>query len=632
MAFEGGAYDIVTRQQVGIAVWWGLAVAVAFGVLPIARTTRATRTILFAMACFAGITALSLVSTESSARTFDEFCRTMIYLGFGVAWVLSINRHNWRWAAGGISAALLFVTAAAFASRVAPDLIGQRVAVEGRLAYPFGYWNALAAWAGMTTAVAVSLSVSSMPWLRRLALASVPLSLAVVYLTLSRAGAIATAAGVVIAVILAKPKLTAAVHAGVGLVTGVGVIAVLREHPTLATGMDSNGAAAVVVGVAVAAAACWWVAGVSLRRHLDDRRVALSASGKRLVTAALLAAAFGTAVFGPGLASDAASSFTEAGYEDSQAVDSASAARLVTLSGARDELWASSLSAAGEAPILGVGAGTFEFWWNREGRSGDFVRDPHSLYLGVLGEQGLLGFLGIAAVLLALALGAKRGLDLAVRSDARAAIGGLIAAGTLFLLHSSVDWLWSNTALAVAGLGGLIVAAASVQGGRRRSRQFTPSVAAGVLACVVAGAILVPGVVAEQRLRAAAVEVTRGDFERALPLIEDAQEAVPFAASPHAAQASILSALGRSNEAVSEVDRAIELEGTNWCHRLLKAQIAARAGDTDLVAESLDLAEEFRPQSGVAIAGARATLLAQATLIQGGQTVPALDLPPSLCA
>src|SRR5213594_2872790 len=68
LAFHGGGFDIVIRQQTALFVWWVIAAGFALGVLPRARFDRS---LIIPGAALAGLVAWTLLSlnwTESSER------------------------------------------------------------------------------------------------------------------------------------------------------------------------------------------------------------------------------------------------------------------------------------------------------------------------------------------------------------------------------------------------------------------------------------------------------------------------------------------------------------------------------------------------------------------------------------
>src|SRR5262245_3282922 len=69
LGLEGGGYDPLVHDRVGIAVWWILLVGVALGALPSRRPSRLAWIALALLAAFVLWTALSLSWTESAERT-----------------------------------------------------------------------------------------------------------------------------------------------------------------------------------------------------------------------------------------------------------------------------------------------------------------------------------------------------------------------------------------------------------------------------------------------------------------------------------------------------------------------------------------------------------------------------------
>ena len=89
LALQGGGYDAIVREEIGIAVWWIVLCAVGSGALPL--PAQEPRRGVGRLALFAGFvvwTALSLGWTESVERTATELAR-----------VVDLPRlpRRWRW-------------------------------------------------------------------------------------------------------------------------------------------------------------------------------------------------------------------------------------------------------------------------------------------------------------------------------------------------------------------------------------------------------------------------------------------------------------------------------------------------------------------------------------------------------
>lgn len=133
-------------------------------------------------------------------------------------------------------------------------------------------------------------------------------------------------------------------------------------------------------------------------------------------------------------------------------------ARPVSLTlGDRSEYWRAALDDAGDHPVLGSGAGSFEEYWDAHGDPGIAVRDAHSLYLEALAELGVIGLVFVI-VALAIPLVALAGTRQSIRV---AAAGGLAA----YVVHAGLDWDWEMPAVTLAGLACAGAVLASSHGG-----------------------------------------------------------------------------------------------------------------------------------------------------------------------
>ena len=595
LAFNEGGLDLVVRQEVGIALVWSIAVGGAFGLLRPAHAGWPGRYAVLGLAVLVAWTAVSLLWSTSAERTLAEVARTLIYAAAVLGVFLTVGRRTWRPAAAGICAALLTLPVVAVLSRAVPGLFETGPLGDvGRLSFPLGYWNALAAWGAMAVAAGLSLSAHlRSPPLRALSLAAVPIAGLAVYLTFSRGGAMAVAVAVAVALSLSRHRLTLTAHAGAAGVSCATLILVARANPSVLDASEEGLWLPLLAGLAVAAGACGWVAAGTRRMGLDRRRVS-PRTGTAIAAGVLAAGAIGAAVAGGSAASSAAEQFASDSYP-SQEGDPA--ARLTSLEGARDELWASALGAFGSAPVTGLGAGTFEFWWTQDVPGGEALREPHSLYLGQLAELGLPGLVATLLALGALLAGAVLAASSAGSPTSRALLIALASAYAVFLVHAGVDWLWESTALAILALGSASVA--TVAGVSRRPsprhRLAGWRLAALVVVAVLAGVAMVPGIVATERVRASYASLLIGRAGESARIADDAVRAQPWAATPYAARALARLAQGRKAAARADARRAIEREPDNWRHPLLLAGIAAASGDQGAAENALDRAAQLRP-------------------------------------
>jgi hypothetical protein len=594
LAFQGGGYDIVVRQEFGLVLWWSIAILALLGLIPRSRPSRPARVALAALAGMVGWSLLTLAWTASAERTFAEVARLIVLASIPVIAYLGLHRATWRQAADGAIVALLTLPLVALSGRLVPELpwADASNAFEGRrLLGPLEYWNAMAAWGAM--AFGASLLVSShrrRPALRGLALAATPVAGAVVYLTYSRAGVAGVILAVALAIGLGANRVTVALHALAASAATAVIILVIRSQTDIAEGVGGGGALPVALVVLAGCALCAVVARATRRSGIDRARLP-----ERFIRPGLIAcigvALLGTALLGPSVTSRAGDQFFGAGYPDEVGDP---AARLASLEGSRAQVWGSALDAFEAKPAGGIGPGTFELWWTRTSTEAEVLRDAHSLYLETLAEQGLPGFALLVAMLAAALAAAVRARAAMHRTRDRATVSALILVFVLFLFHAGIDWMWESTAVAVMALGSIAVAGAAA-GRRRRPDARRGWWLAGV--ALLAGITQVPGIVATDRLRASTAALQSGAPDAAVDLAEDAVRAQPWAATPYAARALAALDVGDLDRAEVDSKAAIDREPTGWRLWRLRFAVLQAAGSGEEALAALDRMVELNPRS-----------------------------------
>ncbi|HEX2096873.1 MAG TPA: hypothetical protein VHF50_05830 [Solirubrobacterales bacterium] len=229
LGLEGGGYDPLVHDEVGIAVWWALLGFALVGALP---RTMPGPLALAALALLTGLvawTALSLTWTESGERTWADLARLAAYLGVFVLALGAQGRGRGRWLLGGVACGVVLVAGIALLSRLHPDWFpeaGQTAAFlnpgRERLSYPIQYWNGLAALIAIGFPLVLHFAAAARSsLLRGLAAAALPLLVLTIFFTLSRSGIAASAVALAIYLLLAAdrlPKLLSLVLAGGGAV------------------------------------------------------------------------------------------------------------------------------------------------------------------------------------------------------------------------------------------------------------------------------------------------------------------------------------------------------------------------------------------------------------------------------
>jgi len=114
---------------------------------------------------------------------------------------------------------------------------------------------------------------------------------------------------------------------------------------------------------------------------------------------------------------------------------------------ARGDYWHVAWHVAGQHPVVGTGAGTFDLAWGAFGDLGRWggVSDAHSLYLETLAELGAVGLVLLAGLVAPVFAAASQP---ALSATETAALGGAVT----FLVHAGLDFDWELPAVTVAGL------------------------------------------------------------------------------------------------------------------------------------------------------------------------------------
>jgi hypothetical protein len=519
------------------------------------------------------------------------------YLGVVTLCSTALDRRTWRAASAGLGLGAMLVCVLAVGSRLAPSIFPRDVVDStfhiDRLTYPFGYWNSVAAWAAMASAIGLAWSAADPSRFRRAAaLALVPVAGLTTYLTYSRAGVISTALAVLVVLALSRSRLTALVHTVVaGAGTAVAILAV-RAAPQIAHATGTRGATTVFGALLLAAAACAATAVLSRALGMEGWRVPRVVFRPAAVLCAV--ALLGTgAAFGPRLVKRGWHSFTHttitAGADPT--------ARLGSLSGSRYPLWKVTLKGFEAHPLNGTGAGTFEFWWNQHATNGQFVRDAHNLWLQNMAELGVPGLLLIIAVAAGGIVLAATGRIRARRNVSAGVSAAFLAAFIVYLLHASVDWMWQSTAVTVLALAGVAVVGA--RGAAKPLRLRWPTRVVVVALAAAAGLLQLPGLISTATIRRSQSAERSGNAGAALDWARAAVSAEPWSASAFEQRGLVLEAAGRLPGAAEDLQQATSLEPTNFRHWLVLARIEAERGALAVAVSDQARAHQLRPLARV---------------------------------
>jgi hypothetical protein len=628
LSLRNGGYDTIVRSQVGVAVWWVLLLTALAGILP-ARIGRAGWVAIGLLAAFAAWSALAVAWSGNVESTVLELGRLAAYLGILVLAVSLQGQTAIRHTVNGLACAIGVLTVLAVLSRVHPQAFPPDhyfqflgAASSRKLSYPLNYWNALAALVAIGAPLLLAVAVGARTIAGR-ALAAATLSIAALclYLTISRGGVLELGLGLAVFLIVAPRRLDAAATlfaSGAGAIVVVSAAsrraAVTAGLPT-ATEMHQGTQLLVLTVIVGTGVALLQVAIALTQRHFD--RPALLAPGRRATAQRGLAlvavgAAIAVAAGAPGRVTHAWHNFKQPSGVVTPGSESSVFTRLSAANGnSRYQFWQAALHANATNPWVGIGPGTFRFWWAEHPTAPGFVLNAHSLYFETLAETGIIGLCLLAGLLLWFVAVAAHRL-LRAPPDERLWIAAALSGFSAFLAAAALEWVWQLAAIAAAAmfLGAAMVAgrgrdgepAVDLDTGMATTGRVAPRAALAALAVVALAAVLVPmaGTVAVANSRAAAA---RGDLTEAYRDSVVAARLQPYAETPRLQEALVLEATGELGPAAAAARAATTRGSTDSAAWLTLARIDARRGATSSALAELHRARLLAP--GSALSGAQ---------------------------
>ena len=592
LGLKGGGYDQVVYGQVGIIAWWIVVLGAAVAVLPLSRISTAGWVGFGLLAAFAAWTALGIGWSSSAERSVAEMGRLATYLGVFALALVTQGTGRLRRTVSAVGAAIAVVAIFGLLSRLHPAWFpgatdtAIQLGVRSRLSYPLNYWNGLATLIAVgIPLVLVTAGAARSVLARALGAAALPaMALAALY-TFSRGGAFEIAIALVVLFALHPRRLqllpTAAVAAAGSAIL---VVAATQRH-ALENGLGnstahSQGSEMLVLVVVVCAGVALLEAAVALTgRHLlrsrptVPRRTAIVATALAALVAIVVAVAGGL----PGYLSDRWHDFkapTDPGVTGVQRFDSASG-------NGRYQLWQAAVDANATNPVLGIGPGTYEYYWTQHRTFPLSVVNAHSLYLESLAELGIVGLILIIGVVGApLVVGTTKTLRARGDPDRSALFAAAVAALAAFAVAAAVDWAWQLPAIVAAFL---LVAASVLNGGVRRAPRGSAGalpprivlVAAGLASLVAVGIPLA----AAQAIRSSQSEVRSNDLGAALDDARTANQIEPYGSSSSLQEALVFELQGQYSSGVAAAKRATQQASTNWQTWAILSRLEAENGN-----------------------------------------------------
>lgn len=619
---EGG-FDTLTWYPAALLCLGLIGVMAFVGV-------RAPRGIVAAavlvLAGYVVLTFLSVLWADVDDIAWQGANLTLLYALVFVAMVLSrlpapsTGVLVFAFGAGVMITGLVVVARGAFGTTDPADSI----LFAGRLSEPTGYPNATAAMFGLAlwSMLGVVLEPTARRWIRASALGVAGVIAGLDLLCQSRGATFTLPLVVVGFLVLARRRyIAAAVVGAVGLATLVAAPVLLDVFPaaTSAARRDALGAAFVVL---IVIGLCLGLIGLLLPL-LDGlpgpgptRRRRLRLGGAALAVAVIAGAA---------LFASPATRLSEAWHSFKSTGTPQGTSRFVGLGSNRYDFWRVGLSEFQSHPLVGIGVDNFAVPYLRERRSSEQPLYPHSLWVRVVSQTGLIGAILLAGFFVLATIAALRpraGLP-------RGLIGGVLTAVIAWLLHAQVDWLWEMPALGFAafallglavGVGDPVDAPRSV-GSRSRARMLGE--VALVLGGIVAGlSFAIPWLSA--RYQSQAVDAWRSDPQRAIILARRAAAVDPLTDDPHVLAGAMQSRLRNYAAMRDEFAEAVSRNPFNWYAELELGAAYSALGERTLARRHVLQALELNPHEPIV----RRTL----TVIERGQVVEPASIDRAVAA
>ena len=591
----------------GLVVWAAVVLGLATGIFPRAEPPTAAIVAGLCLAAYAGLIALSMAWASDDGSAFEDAIRALAYLGVFVLVVVASPRESAGAWLKGLAIGLTAVGVIALLARFEPgpfgdpdaDLAQTIPSIVGRLTYPVGYWNGLAAMmAGAITLLVWLTTASRTRSGRALAGAAWPVAALALWMSGSRGGVAAAVLAIAILVVTGqhRPRLLAnlalgAVGAAV-LILAIEARDVLLADP-VAEAADAQGHQMLAITILVFAATG------ALRYALDGRLSRLPASvriGRPVLVAVAVAAAIALVVANP------VQQFEEF-KEAPSAKQLASGERGLFRGGGsgRWQFWETATDAFASAPVEGVGASGYTPYWLEHREYPLVAKRAHSLLFETLAELGVLGGVLITGFFSVVGLAGLR----RWRERRMAELGPAIALVAIGVAAAAVDWTWDLPAVFLPTVIGaaLLTGPASLQGpdtpatiyGTVRSRRrFARGVAVLVVAWLsICGSGLLA--LADDALTSSREQNANGDLEGAIDSANRAIDLEPWAAEPRAQLALLYEQAGDLVSARAAIEQAIARSREDWELYLAAARIAQEAGDEVNADANIDRAAALNP-------------------------------------
>ena len=616
LALAGGGFSLSSRHIAGLIVWLivvGLLVLGVAGRTLIAKPFYWASGLLLGLAIWSAISSLWSGSVELSVTEAD---RVLVYLGiFLAAFLLAQTTQRRQRFGEGIAIALALVAILALASRLLPHVfdLSFEETKGSRLQYPLGYWNADSITFSFAAAMLLWMSRRSLSAaLRWFSVGALPAVLLALYFTHSRGGVLTLILGAGILIALSRDRLWYLATLLIAAALTMPAVLAIHSYPELSNNFDFppivgqglKGGAILLAGIAVTLLAYWWLRRLEQRGSAPVKRALQISRDRRVLGGIAIAGAVLVVIAGVLYGSTAWEKFTSSDLKSPTGLAEAS-------SRGRIQFWDVALEAFSEKPIVGHGAGTYQFAWDQLRTLRMANTQAHSLYLQALDELGIVGgllALGLVLFLLWVGFSAWR----AAGGRERELYAVLLGVSLAFAVGVAYDWFWQFAMIGAVFFmaTGTLVAARCGQLWRARaaararaglevetngaSRRFGLTIAGLAIAWLTMLALTGPLLV-DHEIHESNNAVHAENLDSAVSHAETARSIEPWAATPYVQLGLLAQAKGELPLAIDRFEQAIDREDHNWALYYLRAKAEHQAGQNEAAQNDLNEAKRLNP-------------------------------------
>lgn len=590
MASDQGGYSPTVWYPVGLF----LAGVIVTSIIAVGSGVTRRAAVLLPVVLLGGFTVWSyatIIWANARGDAWDGANRTLLYflvLASIALWPIT-RRAAWLVLFGFVVAAaalgVINVVVLVYSGDVENYTIG------GRLSAPFGYPNANAAF--FMIAACCSLGLASRRWLRPpIRGCALGLGVVVVGLNLLSAsrGSIFTLPAVALTYVVLVSGRLRSLAMCVVLAAGVApvVAPALHVYRSEAAGVPrAAGHALVLMLVAGSAVA----AGGTVLALLDERIRLAPGRVRTIGVIVILAAVVGGS--GAALAIKPWSHVHGAWRSFKYGFEPGGATHFGGLGSNRYDFWRVGLDEFRRHPVGGIGSDNFLVPYLQARRSTEEPLYPHSLWVRVVSQTGVVGVIVFLGFLAAATRGVAR-----VSASGRDLAAIAFVGFSVWIWHGLVDWLWEMPALGVVAVGLLGLAlAVELPASRRLSRRPWLVAGLGALTISVVGTLALPWL-AERDVRHAGAIWSR-DPSTAFAELDRARHLNPLSDRADLVAGAIAARLGRYELMRNSFHHAVERYPADW-YAVLELGIAeSLLGDRPAAMSAFMRAAELNPRDPV---------------------------------